>query len=311
MNRPNLCAPLGGVRGREPATILALLVLGALSGAASAGPFSVDWYGQANVGTLFYGNGKQNNTGPLTQISYQDNVSYSEDHNSTLGGWSAEADVTGTAALGHLSGIAHSHATNSANLGVGEAQLQMAWTDTFTVALTAKTEPDGYVHLPWSLTLSDTISINYLPSSQVDPAKGSDNSYAFTELEGSAYGIEFLGQQLADSIPNPLKQNTVSGVLLMSPGTTFTMFGGMTVYAEAYAGGTYSGGINGEVDSTVSAPHSADFYLDPDPVTGASYTTASGQDYFTPALAAPEPASMVLSLTGLLGLFGWRVVRRK
>ena len=307
MSCSNGCALVRRVRCHGPIALLALLILAALPCSVSAG-FFVSWDGDVFAGTLFGGNSNVLNAGSLNQTSYSNSVAIS----SGGSGWSATADVTGTATLGHLTGTAHGYADNNGALAYGEGTLQTGWYDIFTIPLTAKTEADGYVHLPWSLSLADTISLN--ATLGVDPAKGSDNSYAQAGLTGYSGGINFIEDTLTDSIPYPLGQHTISGVFLMSPGTIFSLSGGMTLFAEAYAGGAYSGGVAGTVDTTVAANHSADFHLDADPVTGASYTTDSGQNYFSPQVSAvPEPASLTLAGIGigLAAAYRWRRRRQR
>jgi len=83
---------------------------------------------------------------------------------------------------------------------------------------------------------------------------------------------------------------------MTSVGATVDIEGALTLNAAAYAGGIQGGGIG-----TASIDPSAGFYIDSE-TAGASYTTASGTNYETPASSVPEPSSLLLLAAGLLGL---------
>ena len=60
--------------------------------------------------------------------------------------------------------------------------------------------------------------------------------------------------------------------------------------------------INEGVSTATVDPPSSAFYIDSE-TPGASYTTESGVEYFSPSAPTPEPSSVILFSSGLFSLF--------
>jgi hypothetical protein len=107
----------------------------------------------------------------------------------------------------------------------------------------------------------------------------------------------------ADQTCNTVLQGTQTFTVPTTVGADLPVEGQLNVVAGA-------SGFNVDFSASTAAvdPPSSVFYID-SLTPGASYTTASGNTYFTPASGVPEPGTLLLFGAGLLGVIG--ATRRK
>ena len=168
--------------------------------------------------------------------------------------------------LGRLTASGYGNAASSYYEADADANQTLSWSDYFTV--TGPAEADGMVHLPWSFSLADSLAV-----------VGGQNSNSSASTRGLLrvyYANTFpVNVDITDATNNPLAQHTYSGVLALPPGATFFTDGSLFIDGYANVGTLFP---TPSADSQVLAD-TAEFHLDPDPLSGGFYTTASGHDY--------------------------------
>lgn len=188
----------------------------------------------------------------------------------------ASASVSGSVNFGSITGEAMASATSGGSAAT--AQFQGAWQDSLLV--TSNTlAPGTPVSLLFTIILNGSLSCT-------------------GPLAGGAVGAEFSTSNGYDVKTPAIKCNTslpASETLLVQTlvGQDIGLEG--QLFEEADARDLTS-------PSTATAdPPTTQFFIDSQ-TTGASYTTGSGNTYFTPATSpVPEVPSIVLLATGLFG----------
>lgn len=190
----------------------------------------------------------------------------------------ANAFASGTVKFGSITGEAYAAATG--NGGAAAAQFQGAWQDSLMVtsATLARGTP---VQLRFTLITNGSIACTGPLHSASFNA-----SFSFTTGSGPVTQGTTCNTSISDSVPLTLSTFV---------GADIAVEGQLTEQATASNIGTAS---SADVD-----PPSAQFFIDSE-TTGATYTTGSGNTYFSPvsAAATPEPSSLALLGTGLMGL---------
>jgi hypothetical protein len=215
----------------------------------------------------------------VTATSASDTVSSTYDLGPIYDGsyMSAYAGVGVTSTVGHLAGTAVATGNNGGLAAIAQGHAELEWGDTFTATGTAQS--DGFIHLPWSFTLSATLHVT---------DANHDNAFVRATLIKYFPNVTEYLADVQDSGDAGSVTHNLSGTILAHPGEVFYLFGHLTLDA-------YVNSPSGPETATVVANNSAIFHLDADPVTGASYTTESGLNYFT----VPEPETGVLVTLGL------------
>lgn len=195
--------------------------------------------------------------------------------------WSAWADASGSLAYGAISADMYAYGNRNGYVYVNAiAEARDYWVDSFTI--TSATLPAG---TPVALQLGVQLSANLTTSGF-----------------GQAYALAVIGTGLdAGWITGVDTRNVGAGA--HSSVSSFMTFVGAEV--------TFVGQLNsrawaesGEGVGSATTDAWAGFTVDL-LTPGASYRTASGHDYGTPAAAIPEPGSWALLLGGIAGL-AWR-----
>lgn len=173
----------------------------------------------------------------------------------------ASADVTLGTLSTSLAASATGSGTNSAS-----ATVDATWRDSFIAV-----GPPGAL-LAYHVTFAPSASIH--TTSDFDHCRF---NISFASIQAALSGTVTFGQSITDCSP--------PGAGLHKEEATFSVFAGEpfgfqgTLFAR-------TGPVPGGTASSLDASHTVHFYLDP--VTpGATYTSASGLTYFTPAVAPP------------------------
>lgn len=240
------------------------------------------------------GDTKVYNSGQLNQksIAATQSTSYATSAQG-YGSMSASTNTVVTDTFGHLAASSFVTADNEGLQAGGEVFAQLTMQDVIVGHGTP--EADGYIHLPYSFTLNDTITA-------AGDISGSSQAVMSFEIFGvGAVSFEHDGTD-TDSVPYA-GPRTFSGDVLLAPGDGFTLFMILQLAPRVSSGG-------GPASYDIEASHSLDFHLDNDPLTGGSYITGSGVTYFS---SVPEPNALVLLSMGLLGSlaarYRWKVGR--
>jgi hypothetical protein len=187
------------------------------------------------------------------------------------------ASASGSVQFGSISGNASVTGNSGATPNAGAASFEGIWEDTLTVTSTTLA-PDTTVDLLFTMTYNfSTVCSgpNASPSEEAEFEAGSQNVTA------------------SNTTCNPTSQGTQTLNLVTFVGGTTDILGDLTLEPVAGEG------------SSVQEDPPVNFYIDSE-TPGASYTTASGTDYFTPISPTPEPSTFGLFGIGLLGLIALR-----
>jgi hypothetical protein len=162
----------------------------------------------------------------------------------------------------------------------GSGQFFGIWQDSLLVTSTSLAQ-GAPVDLLFTMALSGSLTCSGPGASvQVDASfsAGSDvTSFDSTACNSTFPGTETL--TVATSVGADLQ---IQGQILMTATAT---------------------GVNDVPSTSAVDPPSAEFFID-SVTAGAGYTTGSGNTYFTPRVATPEPSSFLLLGSGLFGLLG-------
>jgi hypothetical protein len=185
----------------------------------------------------------------------------------------AQGEAYGTVTYGLVTGFASGSATPNAYATSGGGQFIGQWTDTLTVT-SATLAPGTPVNLQATLVFTGSVGC-------------SDGS---ASIEGDFdFGLN------APLVASDAICGTAIAKTLM---TTYAS----SVGAVIDIGGQGSWNATASSGNATADPPSADFFVDSLTV-GASYSTASGHSYLTPASTpVPEPTSIMLLGTGLVAL---------
>lgn len=208
------------------------------------------------------------------------------------GDGTASAALDAAARLGHIemSGLVASTYSGFYTGPGAEMRGGGFWLD--TLKITSDTLPEG---APVELLAT------FIFRSDISGEDIYSQSSVAAQFQLAEPGRRSLIFQLTDSVGEPLDGGIRRGVFSTTVGSTISF----STYLEG-VGYSYSGSSN---DFSINKPTSADSYIKV-LTPGASYTSASGTSY-TSATAVPEPASVVLLLSGLLGVGGGASRRRR
>ena len=240
-----------------------------------------------------FGQEKQYDSGYLAQASVANAQATSYAIANGANSMSASTTVDATASLGHLGGSALAAADNEGANANSEVYALMETRDDITAV--GPTRPDGYIHLPYHFTLTDTITT-------------SGDLLPFPPLPGALFVVQVQGAaslrlDVSDFYYDPYAwPRTFSGGVLLTPGQQITVLSLLEIHPFVNSGG-------GPATYDVVADQSLDFHLDNDPLTGGSYTTASGVTYFSTTV--PEPSRAGPTGLGALAALAAGATRRK
>lgn len=266
-----------------------------LAGTTPVWAFSVDGHisGSWNIGQ---------SSDPIFGPIWGDSLPHAFDFNRAefpLGFFAGEVagQAYGQALLGSLSGSAMADARGSASIGIHS---QMRWFDeltvvtagslAFTLGLTAAVGTDGPCgpSAPCQVNVGEALA---------------QLNFTHDSVSGNRIGTNAF--QLIASTNGPANPGMTGVLVHVEPGDHFFVNGLLLVNAAACQSSTGFVGCAPRQDllppthSFADALNTANTFIDVQ--DGASYTTASGQLYFTPQ-QVPEPGTLLLTALGLAGL---------
>lgn len=305
---------------------VALTCVGATTLHAQAYWVSATGYGNAFTGTVnnydFVGT-PSNGTGRLAQQSYGVSVNATGSDqfctqvrtSNVYPGYSCLPSTESAAATmtGSVSqGVVHISANNEGRInpasftdingnqvtanGIGQARTSFngQWGDQITFGGLAPGTPISVV---FAMALDGTLGIagdNYPPHTQ-----DANTAYIRAWLNNPVSTLTALGATGYAYTPGTMEAGFPAGTYTVTgtvySGTTYGLSGGVELFAEAVAHSPDSPDVTAYVDAG-NTVHSFIQVLTP----GASFTSASGASY-TPVTTTPEPGSLALVGTGLLG----------
>lgn len=207
---------------------------------------------------------------------------------STLG--SGFGTASGTVDFGLITGNVSAAGDFSQIVGAsnGEGSFTGVWQDSLIV--TSNTlAPGTPVDLQFTLTVHAALGCSGMGSAVS----------AIASLTGGNDSASFVSQTCNTSL-NGTQMFTVATTV----GADLPVEGQLAIVAGA-------SGFNPDFSASTAAvdPPSSVFYID-SLTPGASYTTGSGNTYFTPITSTPEPSSLLMLGSCLLGLLGLLVGKR-
>jgi hypothetical protein len=166
------------------------------------------------------------------------------------------------------------------------------FTDTLTLQSTSL--PVGtLVPIAFSLHLSDNLSPDFTMSGVQLGCSMAQSFFSATVLTGADAGAVIGTLDATDATCVGAVPGTRSGTFFAEIGDEVRVNVSLMAVAQARAGA---------MDISVDASHTLQFFADP--LLDFTYTTASGNTFFTPPsvpAAVPEPATLPLLATGIVG----------
>jgi hypothetical protein len=201
----------------------------------------------------------------------------------------AAGSAGGTVNFGSITGVVTAAGNESSSLeppGLnlnntgGSGEFIGTWQDSLLVTSTTLSQGT-----PVDLLLTMTLNGNLSCSGSGASAE------AFANFSAGANAISYT-----NTACNSLLQGTQTLNVATTVGADLQVQGELNIVAAAT-------GVNDFPSTAGVDPPSSAFFID-SLTPGASYTTGSGNTYFTPTVTAPEPSSWLLLGTGLLALLG-------
>jgi hypothetical protein len=199
----------------------------------------------------------------------------------------ASAETSGTVTYGQITGFVTGSASeaNPGPAGIdststsGQGTFIGQWQDTLTIT-SSSLQAGTPVTLDFTLLTNASLSCTG-PSGTVEAT--------------ATFEANLSVEQLSDNTCNTPFQQSQQMTFLTAVGDTVSVSGQLNLFASGE-------GANGVTSTGTADPPQSSFFID-SLTAGVSYSSASGQTYFTPASTVPEPASFLwlgIVLTGIL-----------
>jgi len=201
----------------------------------------------------------------------------------------AQAEAYGTVTYGRVTGFASASASPINYVTSGTSEFLGQWTDTFTV--TSATLPPGTpVDLMLYLELTGTLACS------------GPTGNAAQEVGNLEWGLNGI-MSVSGSTCGTSVDEVQTSIYATSVGSVFSMVGFGEWNATANTDGV---GTTGPAGSATADPPSANFFVD-SLTPGATYTTASGNSYFSPSTTSPVPEpSFLIPVAAVFALLAAR-----